>query len=118
MEQTGQTVKHYHSDNGQFDDNGFIDAVNGEDQKIAFSGVGAHNQNGIIENKNIILTTGGRTLLIQGRRMWSNMIDEMFWSFAIKAVSERPNSLQVDLTSQTPESILHGIEIEVIPVKS
>ena len=45
------------------------------------------------------------------------MIDEMFLPFAIKAVAEMQNSLQVDLTVQTPESILHGVEIEDIPVK-
>ena len=50
--------------------------------------------------------------------MWPNMIDEIFWSLAIKAVAEILNSLQVDLTVQTPESILHGIEIEYMPVKS
>ena len=112
MAQSGWTIKHYHADNGRFSDNGFIDAVNGKYQKITFCGVGAHHQNGIIENKNKILTTGGRTLLLQGRRMWPNMIDEMFWPFAIKALSERLNSLQVDLTGQTPESILHGVEIQ------
>ena len=73
--QAGQTVKHYHADNGLLSDNGFIDAVYGKDQKITFCGVGAHHQNGIIENKNKILTTGGRTLLIHGRRMWPSMID-------------------------------------------
>ena len=46
------------------------------------------------------------------------MIDEMFWPFEIKAVAERLNSLQVDLTGQTPDSILHGVEIEDIPVES
>ena len=50
MAQAGRTVKHYHADNGLFSDNGFIDAVNGKDQKITFCGVGAHHQNGIIEN--------------------------------------------------------------------
>ena len=50
--------------------------------------------------------------------MWPNMIDKMFWPFAIKAVTERLNSLQVDLTEQTAESILHGIKVEDIPVKS
>ena len=50
--------------------------------------------------------------------MWPNMIDEILCSFAIKAVAERLNSLQLDLTRETPESILHGIEIEDIPVKS
>ena len=51
MAQAGRTVKHYHADNGRFDENGFIDAVNGKDQKITFCGVGAHHQIGIIENK-------------------------------------------------------------------
>ena len=67
MAKAGQTVKHYHADNGRFAGNGFIDAVNGKDQKITLCGVGAHHQNGIIENKNKILTTGGRTLLLHGR---------------------------------------------------
>ena len=46
------------------------------------------------------------------------MIDENVWPFAIKAVPERLSSLQVDLTGQTPESILHGVEIEDIPVNT
>ena len=48
MAQAGRTVKHYHADNGRFSDNGFIDAVNGKDQKITFCGIGEHHQNGII----------------------------------------------------------------------
>ena len=102
MSQDGRTVNHYHAKNGRFDDNGFIDAVNGKYQKITFCGVGAHHQNGIIENNNKILTTGGHTLLIHGRYMWPNMIDEMFWPFSIKDFAERLNSLQVDFTGQTP----------------
>ena len=46
------------------------------------------------------------------------MVDEMFRPFAMKAVAERLNTLQIDSLSRTPESILHGIEIEDIPVKS
>ena len=75
MEQAGRTVKHYHSNNNRFAENGFIDDVNGKYQKITFCGVGAHHHNGIIENNNKIITTGGRTLLLHGRRMWPNMID-------------------------------------------
>ena len=51
MGQARRTVKHYHADNGRFSGNGFIESVNGKDQKITFCGVGAHHQNGIIENK-------------------------------------------------------------------
>ena len=80
--------------------------------------MGAHHQNAIIENKNKILTTGARTLLLHGIRMWPQMIDNMFWPFAIKAVAEQLSSLQVDTQGQTPESILHDIKVEEIPVKS
>ena len=93
MAQAGRTVKHYHADSIRFSENGFIDAVNGKYQKIAFYGLGTHHQNGIIENKNKSLTTGRHTLLLRIRRMWPNMIDEMFWPFSIRAVAERLNSL-------------------------
>ena len=56
MERSGSTVKNYHTNNGRFSDNGFIDSINTKDQKIKFCGVGAYHQNGIIENKNKILT--------------------------------------------------------------
>ena len=52
MAQAGRNVKHYHADNGRFADHGFIGAIKTKDQKITFCGVGAHHQNGIIENKN------------------------------------------------------------------
>ena len=90
-----QAIKHYHDENGRFSDNGFIDDINQKDQKITFCGVGAHHQNGIVKNKNKRLTTGARTLLINGMRMWPQRIDEMFWSFAIKSITEMLNSLQI-----------------------
>ena len=36
----------------------------------------------------------------------------------MKAVDKRLNSLQVDILGQTPESTLHGFEVQDIPVKS
>ena len=41
-------VMRTHADNGRFSDNGFIDAVNGKNQKITFCGVAAYHQNGIL----------------------------------------------------------------------
>ena len=49
--------------------------------------------------------------------MWHQMIDDMFWPFAMKAVAERLNTLQIDTLGRTPEYILHGIEVQEIPVK-
>ena len=47
----GVTVKQYHADNGHFACKGFRDVVSFANQKITFCGVGAHHQNGIIENQ-------------------------------------------------------------------
>ena len=49
--------------------------------------------------------------------IWPQMIDDMFWPFTIKSVAKRQNSLQIDTLGRTPESILHGIEVQEIPVK-
>ena len=46
------------------------------------------------------------------------MIDEMFWPFAMKAIVEGLNSLQIYHQGRTPESILHGVNMENVLVKS
>jgi hypothetical protein len=50
-------------------------------------------------------------------RMWPQMVDQMFWPFAIKEVAERMNSLHIDTEGHTPESKIYGVNIENIPVK-
>ena len=107
MEQAGQTVKHYQADNARFSDNGFIDAINKKYQRITFCGDGEHNQNVMVENNNNIFTTGAKTLLLHGMRMWPQMIDKIFWPFSMKSIAERLNSLQIYHKGGTPGSILY-----------
>ena len=86
--QAVQSIKHYQADNGRFAGNGFVDAVNRKSQKPTFCGVGAHQQNSITEKKSKVLTTGAHTLLLHGIRMWPQMIDNIFWIFAMKSVAK------------------------------
>ena len=65
-----------------------------------------------------MLTLSGRTLLLHGIRHWPEMIDSMFWLFAMKASAERHNTLSVNARNETPSSILYDVKIESIPVKS
>jgi hypothetical protein len=111
------SVKHYQADNGQFSDNEFLAACKDLNQIIKFCGVGAHHQNGIVENGNKQLTQTARVLLLHGMRMWPQMVDQMFWPFAIKAAAERMNSLHIDTEGHIPESKFYGVNIEIIPVK-
>ena len=41
--QAGRHVKHYHAENGAFDQNSFLESINKKDQKITFCAVGAHH---------------------------------------------------------------------------
>ena len=114
MAQAGQTVNHYQANNRIFSYNVFANTISEKNQRLTFYGVGAHHQNGIIENKNKILTTGAITLVLHGIRMWPQNIDEIFWPFSIKSMAKILKSFKIDLKDITPESILHGIEVEYI----
>ena len=64
------------------------------------------------------MTTGTRTLLLNGMIMWSQMIDKLFWTFSMKAIAESLNILQIYHKGRTPEYIIHLFKVEDIPVKS
>ena len=85
--QAGCTAKHYHANNGSFSDKGFHQDITNKGQSITFCGVGVHHQNVIIENRNKQLTLGVRTLLFYGMHHWPQMVDTMFWPFAMKAMT-------------------------------
>jgi hypothetical protein len=119
LAQAGRTAKHYHANNhGRFSNKGFHQDITNTGQSITFCGVGAHHQNGIIKNKNKQLTLGAHTLLLLGMCCWPQMVDTMFWPFAIKAMAERMNSLHMDNEGNTPESLMYGVDLERIPIKN
>ena len=116
LAQFGHKAKHYRADNGRFADKGFMESISEANQSIDFCAVGHHGQNGIVENKNKMLTLGARTLLLHGIRMWPQMIDSMFWPFALKAYAEQMNNLRVDENGQTPEAKMAGVSISGLPI--
>jgi hypothetical protein len=112
MAQAKCIVKHYHADNGAFPHKGFLDEVSSKDQKITFCAVSMHHQNGIIENKNKMLTLSARTLLLHGIHMCPQMIDTMFWPFAFKAAAKKHNCISQNCIGS------HDVPLNAIPVKS
>ena len=78
-----------------------------------FCGVSAHHQNGIVDNKNKILTQGSITAP-RHTKMFPLMINEMFCPFTMKAVVKIFNSLQMDTLRRTLDSILHVIDVIII----
>ncbi len=118
LKQAERTAKHYHTNNGCFSDSCFHQDINEKGQSISFCDVRAHHQNGFIENKNKKLTLGARSLLLHGMCHWPQMVDTMFWPFAIKGMAEWMNSLHIDPDSNTPELLMYGLELDLIPIKN
>ncbi len=56
------SVKHYQADNGWFSEKEFVAACNNLNQTMEFCGVGAHHQNGIVQNRNKQQTQTARVL--------------------------------------------------------
>jgi hypothetical protein len=71
-----------------------------------------------MESSKTELTHIARVILLHGMRMWPQMVDQMFWPFAINAAAERMNSLHIDTDSHTPESKFYSVNIENILVKT
>jgi hypothetical protein len=118
MAQANCFVKHYHTNIGAFAHKGFLNEFDCKDQKITFCAIGSHHQNGIIQNKNKMLTLSACTLLLHGICMWPQMINTMFWPFAFKAAAERHNCLSINKDGLTPTVILHDVLVDAIPVKT
>ena len=100
------TIKHYHADNGRFNDIAFREDCKKSKQKLTFCGVGAHHQNGVIENHIKLLSLNSRTILLHAKRMWPEMISTMLWPFALKTASERHDILNLDSLGVIPEQKL------------
>jgi hypothetical protein len=55
---------------------------------------------------------------MHGMRRWPQMVDTMCWPFTIKAMAERLNSLHMDDNGNTPELIMFGVNLDLIPIKN
>ena len=98
----GVVVRSFHADNGIFAEKIFVDEVTLCNQTISFCGVGAHHQNGKVENHIGRLTRGSRTLLLAAQRRWPEAIGEILWPFAWKDYERCYNELSIGSDGLTP----------------
>jgi hypothetical protein len=64
----GVTINSYHMDNSCFADSGFQQAIKEADQKITSCAIGAHHQNGIVEQRIKKLTLISHMLLLHAKQ--------------------------------------------------
>ncbi len=80
----GVSIKGYHADNGRFSEQKFREEVERCNQQLHLCTVGAHHQNGIVEQAIKDLTLITCTLLLHAKRHWPEMISTMLWPMALK----------------------------------
>lgn len=108
----GIQVKRYHADNGAFAHSKFTEDCNAMKQEISYCGVGAHQQNGIVERHIQDLTASAQTMLVHAIRMYPEAIKPILWPFALKAAEHARNQLRLDKSGLTPEERLTGVTMK------
>ena len=63
----GITIRHYHADNGCFQDRAFRESIEQAQQMLSFCGVNAHFQNGVAEKRIRDLQDNARTMLLHAQ---------------------------------------------------
>jgi hypothetical protein len=82
MMQYGHKVEGYRADNAPFGKEGF--KMHFENQKLDFSGVGAHHQNAVSERAIKQVTYWARTMMLHAIIMWPETADLKLWPFAMQ----------------------------------
>jgi hypothetical protein len=98
----GVNVKHYHADNGRFQDIKFKEDCMAQAQRITYCGVNAHFQNGRAERKIRDLQDGARTSLLHAMKKWPSAITVNLWPYAIRYMNDVNNYVPRRNEHQSP----------------
>eukprot|EP00804_Cyclotella_cryptica_P024638 CCRYP_001657-RA/>CCRYP_001657-RA protein AED:0.40 eAED:-0.13 QI:0/0/0/0.5/0.66/0.5/4/0/842 len=79
----GATIRSIHTDNGVFNSKLFCDYCSSHQQKLRFSRVDAHHQNGVAENAIRTISYMARTNLIHASLRWTERSLLDLWPFAM-----------------------------------
>jgi hypothetical protein len=79
----GVMVQDYHANNGIFKAKKWVNACQGKGQGLTFSGVNAHHQNGIAEQKIWSLQELAWTMLLHANKRWPKAVSANLWPYTI-----------------------------------
>jgi Reverse transcriptase (RNA-dependent DNA polymerase) len=106
--QSGVTIDSYHTDNGVFKNQRFVQEIHTNVQSIRFSGVGAHWQNGMAEGAIRIIVSRARTLMLHAVWHWPEMEDASLWPMAMAHAVHIYNHTPNELTGIAPIETFSG----------
>ena len=99
-------IRHYHSDNGRFIDNAFVNDCTKQGQSQSCCGVNAHHQNGKVEKHIRDIGDEARKLLIHSIYKWNGVINSSLWPYAFRHATNVRNTLPDKRMAQVLLSVL------------
>lgn len=105
----GVKIKAYHADNHPYRSEAFLEDLQMQDQRITFSGVGAHHQNGAAERILQTITTWARAMMMHQLLHWPEQYNETNWPFALDHAVYLWNNLPRDRNGLTPLEVFTGV---------
>ena len=103
--QHGVIVDSYHTDNGTFKSNRFVEEIKSNVQSIRYSGVGAKWQNGTAEGGIRIIVSKARTMMIHAALHWPEAEDDSLWPLAVNHAVYLYNHTPNEITGIAPMEI-------------
>ena len=104
----GNVIKSFQTDNGVFASKEFKNHCEARDQKIKFSGVGGHHQNGVAENGIKTISQWARANLIYLSLHWGEKDTIRLWPMALEYAIWVFNRLP-SMSGFTPDEIWHKV---------
>ena len=98
----GMYIKSYRGDNGVYKSKLFKKDLEERQQKISYSGVGAHGQNGVAERAIKTVVTSARTMTLHQALLWPEQFDMCLWPFSLDQAAYLYNHLPNKLSPVVP----------------
>ena len=110
-EQRGVKITHYHTDNGRFADNAFIQDCQANRQSLSYCGVNAHFQNGIAECHIRDLQERTRMSMLYAMNKWKKMVTINLWPYAMRHANDVTNATPRKGQELSPLEIFSGVQV-------
>ena len=107
----GIKLQSFRADNFPFKSTEFQDDLELKDQKIDYSGVGAHHQNGTAERALQTVTKWARSALLHQLLQWPEQATPDLWPFALEHAVHLWNHLPSHHTRLAPVELFTGVKL-------
>ena len=106
------SIKSYRGDNCVYNSKLFKEDLEERQQKMLYSGVGAHGQNGVAERAIQTVVTSAFTMMLHQDLLWPEQFDIQLWPFALDQAAYLYTHLPNNFSPVAPLEIYTGSKLD------